>query len=346
MSHTVTRRQAIALATGGTLATRLPGSAVAQTALRAHTAAPGSSSFIFMTTAQTIVQKHVGVQMNVTTGMAATRSTLDATRDQVDIYISSPAINHYMLERQEMFKDMADAPEAFKAKVRGIMNFPLGPYHIIVYESSGITDLKQIKGKKVFLGPPGGAATVVALAIVEGATGYKPGVDYQQARFDWNSGNQAFQDKQVDVAVIPTELPSPAIAQFALLDKIRLLGIPEESLTSEPMKKILAIPGRTMTDIPAGIYGANQVNTGPTQAVGSWVGISTRTGLDADLVYKVTKAIFDNIADIHAAAPFMKFITRETALLQMNAPLHVGALRYYREIGVQIDPALIPPEAK
>ena len=344
MPQTFNRRQALALAAGA--ASTSPFAAQAQTALRAHTAAPGSSTFIFMTSAQTIVQKHVGVQMNVTTGMAATRSTLDATRDQVDLFISSPAINHYMLQRQEMFKDMADAPEAFKAQVRGIMNFPLGPYHVIVYDSSGIKELKDIKGKKVFLGPPGGAATVVALALVEGATGYKPNVDYQQARFDWNSGNQAFQDKQVDVAIIPTELPSPAVAQFALLDKIRLLSIPDESLSTEPMKKILAIPGRTIVEIPNGIYGANQVNTAPVKAVGSWVGLSTRTALDADLVYKVTKAIFENIADIHAAAPFMKFITKDTALMEMNAPLHVGALKYYREIGMKVDPSLVPPEGK
>jgi TRAP transporter TAXI family solute receptor len=319
--------------------------ASAQTLLRAQCGSPGSSSFVFMTTFQTIVQQNLPVQINVTSGAAATRSTLDAARDQLDLFISSPAINYYMSEGKEMFAKTKDAPELFK-NIRSIVNFPLGPYHIVTYESSGIKTLKDLKGKRLFLGPPGGSATVVALAIMEGATGYKPGVDYEQARLDWTSGQQAFQDKQVDAIVVPTELPSPMITQFALLDKIRLISIPDDALTTAPMKKILAVPGRTMGEIKPGTYGPNQVNTEPTKVVESWVGLSTSKTMDEDLVYKMTKALFEHIDQLHASAPFMASITKDTALSQVNAPLHKGALKYYREIGLKIDPALIPPEAK
>jgi uncharacterized protein len=325
--------------------TPLP-AAAQTTSLRAQTGSPGASSFIFVTAAQTVLQKHLPLQINVTSGMAATRSTLDAARGNVDLFTSSPAINDYMSKGVQMFKDMKDAPELFRNNVRGILNHPLGPYHIVVYENSGIRDLKDIKGKKAFIGPPGGAATVVALAIMEGATGYKPNVDYQQARLDWTSGTQAFQDRQVDLLIIPTELPSPNISQLALLDKIRLLPVPDDAIKSAAVQEILSVPGRTIVEIPPDAYGPNQVNTTPVKAVGSWVGLSTRVGMDEELVYRITKTIFENIAEIHAVAPFLKSITKDTALLEMNAPLHKGALRYYREIGVKIDPALIPPEAR
>ncbi|MEZ5816772.1 MAG: TAXI family TRAP transporter solute-binding subunit [Hyphomicrobiaceae bacterium] len=321
--------------------------AVGQTTnLRAQTGAPGSTGFIFMTAMQSVLQKHLPVQINITTGAAATRSTLDATRGNVDLFTSAPSINYFMSSKTAMFKDMADAPEKFKKHVRSILNYPLGPYHIIVYESSGIKELADMKGKKAFIGPPGGAATVVALAIIEGATGYKANVDYQQVRLDWNSGQQAFQDKQVDIAIFPTELPSPMVAQFALLDKIRLITIPEKAFSAPAMKKTLSLPGRTIMEIAPGTYGKNQVNDSSVKAVGSWIGLSTRTEMDEEMIYKITKTIFENIKDIHAAAPFLKEITKETALLQMNAPLHKGALRYYREIGLKIDPSLVPPEAK
>ena len=322
------------------------GRAFAQTALRAQTSAPGTSVYVFAVSMQTIVQRTLGIQINLTGGMALPRSTLDASRDQTDLFISSPAINYYMERKLEMFKDIADAPQLYTSKIRGILNFPLGPFHILAYESSGIRELTDLKGKKAFLGAPGGAGTVVALAMVEGATGFKPGTDYQQLRLDWTSGNQAFQDKQADLLVIPTELPSPVVMQFALLDKIRLLSIPDDAFASEPMKKLMDIPGRSIVEIPAGTYGANQLNTGPVKTLGSWAGLSTRVGLDDEVVYKVTKAIFENIGEIHAAAPYMKTITRETALSQMKTPLHRGALRYYREIGVAIAPDLVPPEAK
>jgi TRAP transporter TAXI family solute receptor len=343
MKH-VFRATLIAAATLATGLGALDASAQTQQ-LRAQTGSPGSSPFIFMTTFQTIVQKYLPVQLNVTSGAASTRSTLDAARKQVELFISAPAVNHYMETGTEMFAKTKDAPELFKS-TRSILNFPLGPYHVVTYESTGIKTLQDLKGKRVFLGPPGGSATVVGLAILEGATGFKPNVDYQQARLDWNSGQQAFQDKQVDALIMPTELPSPAIAQFALLDKIRLISIPDEALKSEPMKKILAVPGRTMGVIKPGTYGPNQTNTEPVNVVESWVGLSTYADLDEDLVYKLTKTLFDHIDELHAAAPFMASITKDTALSQVNAPLHKGALKYYREIGLKIDPALIPPEAK
>ncbi|MEE3101509.1 MAG: TAXI family TRAP transporter solute-binding subunit [Pseudomonadota bacterium] len=46
----------------------------------------------------------------------------------------------------------------------------------------------------------------------------------------------------------------------------------------------------------------------------------------------------------HGAAEWMKSFTPESALKEINAPLHPGALRYYREIGVEVPAAAIPPE--
>ncbi|MEZ5739921.1 MAG: hypothetical protein R3E68_10985 [Burkholderiaceae bacterium] len=92
-----------------------------------------------------------------------------------------PSVSQYMGKGTNMFKDMKDAPELFNKNVRGILNHPLGPYHIVTYADSGIKELKDVKGRKLFIGPPGGAATVVDLAILEGATGYKPGIDFEQA---------------------------------------------------------------------------------------------------------------------------------------------------------------------
>jgi len=277
--------------------------------------------------------------------MTSTRSTLDAARGDVDLYISSPAISHFMRTGTAMFKDMANAPQ-LAGNLRGIVNFPLGPYHVITYANSGIESLKDIKGKRVFAGPPGGAATTVGLAIIESATGFKPDVEYELAKLDWNSGNQAFQDRQVALAIIPTELPSANIQQFALLDKIRLISIPEPAFKVDPLKAMISLPGRTISRIPPDIYGDNQVNEAEVLAVGSFVGIGVRKDLDEELVYALTKAIFENIADFHNAAEWMKVITPQTAFDNMNVPLHPGALRYYRETGLDVPEDLIAPEAK
>ncbi len=55
--------------------------------------------------------------------------------------------------------------------------------------------------------------------------------------------------------------------------------------------------------------------------------------------------MLDNLKDLHATAPWLKSITRDTVLAQMNLPLHAGAYRAYKEAGLKIPAALVPPEA-
>ena len=88
MTVPISRRQALTLSVSG-MAMAQTGAAFAQvSSLRVQTGPPGGSTFIFTTAMQTIVQKHLGLQLNVTSGMASTRSTLDAARDQTDLFIS------------------------------------------------------------------------------------------------------------------------------------------------------------------------------------------------------------------------------------------------------------------
>jgi hypothetical protein len=291
-----------------------------------------------------VVQKNLPVEIQVTIGKPATKSAIDAAKGKVDLILTAPAINFLMKKNLAMYKKVKDAPQLV-SKLRGFVNYPLGPYHIIVYEDSGIKTLADLKGKKVFLGPPAGAATNTAKQIVAAATGMKPGEDFEVVRFDWKSAETAFLDRQMDAYFIPTTVPSASIEQFSLVSKIRILGIPDDVWDTPGMKKVLAMPGRTIESIPAGIY-KNQANEGPVKSVGGWVGIGSNMDMDATLVYNMTKAFWDNIAEIHATAEWMKVITLKTALNEMNIPLHAGAYRYYKEIGVKVPDALIPPEAK
>ena len=65
-----------------------------------------------------------------------------------------------------------------------------------------------------------------------------------------------------------------------------------------------------------------------------------------DAVYKLTKSYWENIDEIHANAPFMSAMSLETAFQSLNIPLHVGAYKYYKEMGVTVPDELLPPELK
>jgi len=305
---------------------------------------PGTSPGQFGIAFTQVVQKHMPVTIQVSAGKPATKSAIDAAKKNVDLFLTAPTINHFMQTKSAMYKKVADA-DKLNANLRGLVNYALGPYHIIVYADSGITSLKEIKGKKVFLGPPAGAATKVTTQIVAGATGFEPGKDFEVMRFDWKTAETAFIDRQMEVYMGPTTVPSPQIQQFALVSPIRFLGIPAEAFDTAPMKAALGLPGRTIHDIPPGIY-KNQVNDAPVRTIGSWVGLGTHKWLDEQVVYDMTKAFWENIDEVYATAEWMKAITKESALKEMNIPLHVGAYRYYKEAGFAVPDHVVPPEAK
>ena len=127
-------------------------------------------------------------------------------------------------------------------KVSTLLSLKLAIYHVLTRANSGIKTLKDIKGRKVFLGPPAGGATFIATAIVEGSTGYKQGKDFSVLRLGWGAGLDAFRDRQIDVVVNPNPVPAAVLQQIALTTKIRFLGIPEDKMSSKRIKGLAGQP--------------------------------------------------------------------------------------------------------
>lgn len=304
--------------------------------VKMSTLGPGSSPNLVMTTFANIVNDaldDVEIQVNATG--AATVHAVEAARGEVDLYMSAPSVIPLMERGVAMYQNVEGAPELAK-KLRTIFNFPLGAYHLTVYDDSGIASLEDLRGKKVFLGPPGGGATRIAAQLIEFTTGMKAGEDFEQISLDWNAAAAGFMDRRFDVYINPTVAPSPVIQQIALTSKIRFLGVSDEQLASEAMKPLLNRPGGTVATIPVGLYGGNQVNDADVTTVASIVGIGVRADLSDDLVYAMTKAFWEGRDRLVNDAPFLRDVTLDGAFAELNQTLHPGAVRYYREIGLDV----------
>lgn len=335
----VTGAMLAAVAGGGTVA------AASDQVYRWQTMSQSSTDMVFAIAATELLRDKLGQKAQITTGRPLVRQAVDAAKKDLEFLTTASSVNHFMRNGINMYAKMGDAPELFQ-NLRMILNYPLGAYHMVVWADSGIKDMKDLKGKRVFLGPPGGAATVTAVQMLDAATGYKAGSDFTQLNVDWNSGMQAFQDRQADAHMSPKALPDPAIVQLATLGKIRLLSLPEQAMEADSIKKAMAIPGRVVTEIPKDLYGANQVNEENIRTLQTMVGLGTHKWMSEEVIYNVTKTIMENNGALKAEAQWMGVIKPENALAEMNAPLHVGAYRYYKERGVAIRDELVPPEAK
>ena len=308
------------------------------------TLGPGSSPYLVMSTFAQLVHKQLpDVEIQVNATGAATQHAIDAAKGDLDFFMWSASVFDFMQKGAAMYAKIPEAPELSK-HLRAVFAFPLGLYHITTYADSGIESLMDIKGKKVFLGPPGGGATAIMQRVIEGATGYKANKDFEQVQLGWDAAAQAFQDGRIDVYINSTNAPSPIIEQIALTRKIRFLGLTPEQMKIPAVAAILGRPGGTLGVIEPGTYGDNQVNTEPVQTLGSTVGIGVGDHVPADAVYAITKAFWTAWKETSASTPWLRKVSLDGAFTDLNLPLHPGAARYYKEIGMDIPASIMPSE--
>lgn len=303
---------------------------------RMGTLAPGTSNYIVLTTFANIVNEKLPeyrIQIN-STG-AGTRHIVDAANKRTDFFMHSPTVHEMMKASAGPFARLKNAPELAE-ELRAGFNFLAGYYHILTFADSGIDSLEEIKGKRVFLGPPGSAAARSTSMIVEGITGYKPGEDFETVELGWSAAAQSFQDGHIDVYFNFTLPPSPVITQIALTRDLRLLDLPQEKLQTAAMQKLLARPGFRLGKIPADAYGSGIVNEEDVTAVEVTVTFATHKDVPDEVIYKMTKAFWENIGERSKNMRSLREIKLEKVFQDLNMPMHPGALRYYEEIGLDI----------
>lgn len=145
-----------ALLTGALLLTLAIPAQAAKT-LKMATIAPGSSAYLTMTTMATMInQAQDQLQIKVDATGAATKHMIDVAKGKIDLCMTNPNIYAFMKNQKAMYKKLKDAP-ALAKDLRLLFWFPYGQYHFVTYADAGIKQLKDMKGKRVFLGPPAAA---------------------------------------------------------------------------------------------------------------------------------------------------------------------------------------------
>ena len=281
-----------------------------------------------------------GVEIQVNAGQTLTKSMLKGARGEIDFFSSVPSLVNLMAGQRRMYEKVENAGELSK-NIRAILGFKAGAYHPVTLAGSGIETWSDIKGRTVFTGPPAGSASATSEALIKIITGYAPGEDYTAVRLSWGEGYAALADGKIDMMVRPAEVGSANIERFGLSGEFRVLSIPEDKVNDAEMRALFVRPGRGMLQFDGGIY-KGQLTSGEITALGFTQFVGTHAGVADDVVYNATKSFWENLDEVHAAAFFLREVTRDTAFTSVNVPLHPGALRYYEEAGFTIPDALRP----
>jgi len=210
--------------------------------------------------------------------------------------------------------------------LRLIANLYVESFHLVVRKGANIKTFADLKGKRVSLDEPGSGTIVNARAILA-AYGITE-KDIKPEFLKPNAAGEKLKDNSLDAFFFVGGYPAGAIAELASTSGIDILSIagPEvEKLTKQ-------FGFYSVDNIPADTY--KGVGAVKTLAVGAqWV---TSAKQDATLVYNITKALWsDNTRKaLDAGHAKGKSIVRAGAIVGAGIPIHAGAEKFYKEVGL------------
>lgn len=206
-------------------------------------------------------------------------------------------------------------------------------YHIVALKGSGIKALYDLKGKRVSVGAPG-SGTEFKTNLVFKVLGISYS-DFKVHRLSFTEQANALKDGTIDVGIWDVAAPTSSIMDLATTRDIVII-----SFSDEDIKKIVqAYPFYSPYVMPPGVYKGQDY---PVKNPSVWNTVICNFDLPEDLVYKLTKAVFQHRDYLEKIHPFAKYTTPENAVNASSIPLHPGAIKYYRELGLKIPDRLLP----
>ena len=204
------------------------------------------------------------------------------------------------------------------------------PMHIVALKDSGIKTLADLKGKKVSIDQPGSGGAVMSKLILK-AAGFDLEKDLKPVGFSVSQSVLAMQDGVVDAIMLNFAYPAAAVVELDSTRDIDLIpmdeGLIDKIIKKHPYYVRINIPKRTYKGIDKDILCLGDANV-----------MVVHKDMNADLVYKCVKGLFENVrkgehalVNIH---PIAKQFTPENAI-NSPIPLHPGSIKYFKERGVE-----------
>jgi uncharacterized protein len=198
--------------------------------------------------------------------------------------------------------------------------------HFIATHASGVKSVRDLKGKRVAFGPQGSATEQNALQVLA-VHGVAEGDLNGAVRVSFTAAVDQLKAGAVDAAFFSIAVGAPVIADALASGKLSLISVGASAIEALVQK----YPFYTIDEIPANTY-KNQDREVVVPAVMAM--LVARSSLPEDLVYRFTKAVFDNLPQFHSAHAAARNLTLQTALVGMALPLHPGAERFFKEKGI------------
>ncbi len=210
--------------------------------------------------------------------------------------------------------------------LRAVFSLHPEPFTVLARKDAGINKFEDLKGKRFNVGNPG-SGTRASLDELLNAMGWTPSAFSLAAELKPDEHGAALCDNKIDGFIYGVGHPSANIQ-----DPITTCGAKLVPLTGPAVDKLVkAAPYYAYAEIPGGLYAGNP---DPVKTYGVLATFVTSAKVPDATVYELVKAVFENFDDFKKLHPAFAHLDPKHMIKDgLSAPLHPGAVKYYKEKG-------------
>ena len=283
--------------------------------LRVGTASQGGAFYPVGQSIASLVTKYAdGLEMVPIVTQGSVQNPKLVQKKEVDLGITNNNLASFANKGIAMYK------KSGKMNLRAIGALHHSVLHMMTLKNSSINTISDLKGKRIAVGPAGGG-TIPFLKQVLGLHGLSI-KDIKPSFLSYGDGFSQLADGNVDAAFALSGYPAGAVVQARVKKELKFIkfgaGAIEKSLAKYKNYNRVVVPKAAYKTADDGIVlGVNNM-------------LVTHADMDADKVYKITKAIYDHMAEFRKNNAHAKQIIVENSL-KLKIPLHPGAARYFKK---------------
>ena len=239
---------------------------------------------------------------------------------ELEFGLTQSDIQYNAAKGEAQFKGKAD-PD-----LRAVFSVHPEPFTVLARKEAGVTKFEDFKGKRFNVGNPGSGTLASMEELLAQMKWTK--ADFSLAgELKADEQGTALCDNKIDGFFYGVGHPSAAIQ-----DPTTACGAKLISMTGPAVEALIkAHPYYAKATIPGGMYANNPT---PTETYGVLATVVTSAKVSDDIVYAMTKAVFDNFDEFKKLHPAFANLDPKAMIKNgLSAPLHPGAIKYYKEKG-------------
>ncbi|WP_087026620.1 TAXI family TRAP transporter solute-binding subunit [Thaumasiovibrio subtropicus] len=211
--------------------------------------------------------------------------------------------------------------------LRAVFSLHTEPFNIIARSDAGIDKLEDLKGKRVNIGNPG-SGDRATMSMVMNALGWETSDFKLTSELKGSERSQALCDNKIDAYVYVVGHPNGAIKEATTSCDAKLISAEHPAIT----KIVEDTPYYAMSTIPGGMYRGTDSDV---NSFGVAATLVTTSDLSEETVYQVVKSVFESFDTFRRLHPAFANLKKENMVSDgLSIPLHPGAVKYYKEIGL------------